>query len=415
MSMSMSLNVSEQVSRSLLKAVSECTSMAIRNCASHYNFDADEAIRMLNLSEIRVEKRIAKSVKKPKEGKEKVSKPRFPLPWNGEFNSNMCHALRQNNGLFTQCCGPKKSDSEFCKGCIQADGSSPKYGTMEGRMACSPMDFVDPAGRKPIAYTKIMKKFKVSMEDVVAEATKFGITVDPIHFAAPTESKRGRPKGEPKTKKEGKKGRPPKSKKVIQIEGDEDLFASLVASANGDSGSESDGEVKTEKKQEEKAKKAAEKAKKEAEKEAEKAKKEAEKLAEKAKKEAEKESEKAKKEAEKEAEKAKKLAEKEAEKAKKEAEKLAEKAKKEAEKAKKSSDKSSKKTKATPKEEDEPDVVKKIEENGKKYLKSKKTGIVYDYEEYVKNGEQVVVGKWNEEKSKIEFSNAEESDEEYEV
>ena len=388
--------------------------MAIRNCASHYNFDAEEAIRMLNLSEIRVEKRITKGEKKPKQGKEKVSKPRFPLPWNGEFNSNMCHALRQNNGLFTQCCGPKKSDSEFCKGCIPADGSSPKYGTMEGRMACSPMDFVDPAGRKPIAYTKIMKKFKVSMEDVIAEATKFGITVDPIHFASPTESKRGRPKGEPKTKKEGKKGRPPKSKKVIQIEGDEDLFASLVASANGDtdSGSESDGEVKTEKKQEEKAKKEAEKlaekAKKEAEKLAEKAKKEAEKLAEKAKKEAEKEAEKAKKEAEKEAEKAKK----EAEKAKKEAEKLAEKAKKDAEKT---SEKSSKKTKAAAKEEDEPDVVKKIEENGKKYLKSKKTGIVYDYEEYVKNSEQVVVGKWNEEKSKIEFTDAEESDEEYEV
>jgi len=65
-------------------------------------------------------------------------------------------------------------------------------------------------------------------------------------------------------------------------------------------------------------------------------------------------------------------------------------------------------------EEKEPDVVKKIEENGKKYLKSKKTGIIYDYNEYTQNGEQVVVGKWNENKSKIDFSNSEESEEEYE-
>jgi hypothetical protein len=49
----------------------------------------------------------------------------------------------------------------------------------------------------------------------------------------------------------------------------------------------------------------------------------------------------------------------------------------------------------------------------KKYLKSKKTGIVYDYNEYVNNGEQVVVGKWNESANKIDFNDAEESEEEY--
>ena len=63
-------------------------------------------------------------------------------------------------------------------------------------------------------------------------------------------------------------------------------------------------------------------------------------------------------------------------------------------------------------EDDEPDVVKKIEFEGKKYLKSKKTGIVYDYEEYVKNGDQVVVGKWNDNSNKIEFETCEEDYEE---
>jgi len=67
--------------------------------------------------------------------------------------------------------------------------------------------------------------------------------------------------------------------------------------------------------------------------------------------------------------------------------------------------------------EEEPDVVKKIEFEGKKYLKSKKSGIIYDYQEYVKNGEQVMVGKWNESKNKIDFNKAadEESEEEYDM
>ena len=57
--------------------------------------------------------------------------------------------------------------------------------------------------------------------------------------------------------------------------------------------------------------------------------------------------------------------------------------------------------------EEEADVVKKIEFEGKKYLKSKKTGIIY-------NMEQDVVGKWNAEKNRVDFNvEEEESEEEY--
>jgi hypothetical protein len=63
-------------------------------------------------------------------------------------------------------------------------------------------------------------------------------------------------------------------------------------------------------------------------------------------------------------------------------------------------------------EEEEADVVKKIDFEGKKYLKSKKTGIIYDYNEYVTNQEQVVVGKWNADTNKIDFQAAAESEEE---
>jgi colicin import membrane protein len=122
-----------------------------------------------------------------------------------------------------------------------------------------------------------------------------------------------------------------------------------------------------------------------------------------------KEQEKAERDAKLAAEKeAKKLALEQA-KAEKEAKLAAEKEAKKQEKAKKPS------KKAEPEEDEEPDVVKKIEFDGKKYLKSKKTGIVYDYAEYVQNGEQVVVGKWNENSNKIDFDAAEEEEEEYDI
>ena len=138
---------------------------------------------------------------------------------------------------------------------------------------------------------------------------------------------------------------------------------------------------------------------------------------------------KAEKEALKAAKEAEKLA-KEAEKAAKEAEKLALKEKKEAEKmAKKGEKKPVKKSekvsevvekvevekvevekvevKKVSEEVSEADVVKKFEYEGVKYLKSKKTGIIY-------NMDQEVVGKWNEESEKIDFEEEDDSSDEEE-
>jgi colicin import membrane protein len=275
------------------------------------------------------------------------------------------------------------------------------------RKAVGIFEYVDPKGRKPVAYTKVMKKYKVTEEQVLDEARKLNMVINPEHFASPEETKRGRPSKEKEPKEKGTRGRPKKSKKVIEIDGDtEDLFATLVANANEEVAevvkSEDEEKLKKEKLAAEKAEKlAAEKAEKLA-------KKEAERLAREEKKKAEEEEKALKKAA--------------AEQAKKEKELAAEKAKKEKEEAKKAKEatKSSKKVeKASPeeageKEDDEPDVVKKIEFEGKKYLKSKKTGIIYDYNEYTKNGEQVVVGKWNDASNKIDFNAAEEEEDEEE-
>ncbi len=416
--------INEQLNRLMVNAAQDLAQRSIKACAEHYNFDAEEAVRLLGLVNVKLAR--ARPVEiKPKKEKVVVAKAAFPMPYNGEFNDACCFALRQNNGLYTQCQAVRKN-GDFCKQCqVLADKTEgvPEYGTIQMRQAVGIFEYTDPKGRKPVAYTKVMKKYKITQEQALEEAGKFNININAEHFVvAEVDSKRGRPKAEkvPKEAK-GSKGRPKKAKKVLQIEGDDDdLFASLVADANNNSGEEVVIAPKKKGKSEEE---------KEAErlaKEAEKAEKEAKRLAEKAEKEAKLAAEKAEKEAKKEAERVAREEKKKAEEADKEAKKAAlELAKKEKEEklaAEKAAKESKKKPAAAPKAakepevEEEPDVVKKIEFEGKKYLKSKKTGIVYDYSEYVKNGEQVVIGKWNDAKNKIEFNNSgEESEEEYDM
>jgi len=427
--------VSEQLQRQLINTTQDVAMRCVQVLAEKFNFDADEAIQMLGLNLIKLERKAPeKVVKKAKTEKVAAPKSAFPLPYNGEFNAAYCYALRQNNGLYTQCTGARKGENSFCKGCasqMQKIGSEmPEYGTIQQRMAVGIFEYVDPKGRKPIAYAKIMKKYKITEEQVLAEAGKLNIIINPEHFVVPEETKRGRPSSqkEKAPKEKGVKGRPKKSKKVLQIEGDdEDLFAALVAEANEADDMVIAGKKKAgksdEEKEAERLQKEQEKAEKEAKRLAEKAEKEAKLAAEKAEKEAKKEAERLAREAKKAAEEAEKQAKKEAlekAKAEKEAKLAAEKAAKEAEKeAKKTAKKPEGRGKAAadpePEEDDEPDVVKKIEFEGKKYLKSKKTGIVYDYTKYVKEGEQVVVGKWSESANKIIFDDGEESEEEYDM
>lgn len=367
-----SVYITEQLNRLIVNAAMDLAKRSVAECASKYEFDAEDAFRFLGLQNVKLER--SKPVAAKKAPKEKAVKMAFPLPYNGECAAGCCSALRQNQGLYTQCTAAPKKGQLFCKACqVNADknGGVPEYGTITMRQSVGIFEYVDPKGRKPVAYTKLMKKYKVDQAAVLEEAAKFGIKVNDEHFVAPAETSKGRPKKEKvEAKREkGAKGRPKKDKKKLQIEGDDDdLFASLVADANATASAEP----------------AKKKGKSDEEKEAERIAKENEKK-------------------EKEAKRA-------AEKAEKEAKLAAEKAEKE---AKKSAKKPTAKPEPEPEVEEEPDVVKKIEFEGKKYLKSKKSGVIYDYNEYVKNGEQVVVGKWNDDKNKIDFANKEEEEEEY--
>jgi hypothetical protein len=428
-----SVYVSELLNRQMVSAAQELAQRAVAACARKYDFDCDEALNMLGLVNAHISSRKGKDVK----AKVISAKSSFPLPFNGELNNECCYALRQNSGLYTQCKSVRNGVNSYCKQCqVMADKTDgvPEYGTIQQRVEVGVLDYVDPKGRKPVAYSKIMKKYKISKEEVLEEASKFNININEVHFESQIVEKRGRPASKTVDKvatEKGPKGRPKKEKKVIQIEGDvEDLFAALVADAN---------EAQEENEAENEAKIAAEKQEKEAEKQEKAAKIAAEKEEKareaKAKITAEKEAKAAKIAAEKQ-EKAAKIAAEKQEKAReakakiaaeKEAKASEGKAKKPAEgKQKEAKKKSSKTPEGKAKEEtaaaaDEPDaeeeqdVVKKIEIDGKKYLKSKKSGIVYDYKEYINNSNQLVVGKWNNNTNKIDFTKSdEEIEEEYE-
>jgi chemotaxis protein histidine kinase CheA len=419
--------VTLQMERLIVNAAQELAKRAIHACAEKYGFNGSEAIEMLNLDDIKVSRQ-EKSEKQVKKPRTVVEKCRFPLPYNGLCNEEYCNGIRQNNGLYTQCQTVKKGKGMYCKSCqasADKNGGIPEYGNMSSRQAVGIFDYVDRKGRKPVAYTKVMKKFNVTQEEVLEEAGKLNMIIDENHFVdGIEEGKRGRPSSKKdKAAKEpkGTKGRPKKTKKVLEIAGDEDdLFASLVATANNDEESESEEEPVV-KEVAKKSKSEEEKEEKEAQRLKEKEVKEAQRLKEKEEKEAqrlkEKEEKEAKLVAEKEAKALKKQQEEEAKALKKQQEEET-KAQRLKEKEEKASTKSKKPVVAMEVEEEQEaaDVVKKIEFEGKKYLKSKKTGLIYDYKEYVQNGDQVIVGKWNETKNKIDFAAAgeEESEEEYE-
>ena len=407
-----------------------------------YNFDGEEGYRMIcNCEGLEIKS----SSKRSKKISSKAVKSAFPLPYNGELNGECCMGIRLNSGLYTQCPSIRPESGAYCGSCDKQAAKNehglPDYGNIQTRLSKYTKDeeFVDPSGKKPVAYTKVMKKFKVTEEQVREEAAKHNMVLDPRHFVE-AEKKSGRPasKVEKEPKELKAKGRPKKSKKVLELAGEEeDLFASLVMSSlvpsaanktvddvieetvTSEVSSEVDSDlnevinsslgdvdvivsaIPSKASKPSKPKVSAEEKKAEAL-----AQQNQKKLALAEQKLALAEQKKAEALAQ---QNQKKLA-------------LAELKKQEAELKKKpvtDKKKSVKKTKVDddddrpspafidPPAAEEADVVKKIMFEGKKYLKSKNTGIIY-------NMEQDVIGKWNEEKNRIDFDETgEESEEEY--
>lgn len=384
--------------------------------AKEYKFDAGAGVELLG--ELSVQK----------EGKSRAVKakrvvPKILLPFCGVVENDWCKAVRYNRGLFTQCTNACKGE-KFCKTCAKSvnEEGIPTYGLIEER---SNEGWTCPKGKSPVNYGNIMAKIDVTKEQAIAEAEKLGWTIAEEQFEV-VKTRKGRPakKAKEADEKPKKRGRPKKTKPVVEAAGTgDDLIAQLVQQAQQQNevveaqetedeesvdGSEpTDGATEDEStgdEAEEKPKKKVARKKKTAEE------KEAEKLAKaeaKAKAAAEK---KAAKEAEKQAAKEAKEAEKAAAKAAKEAEKKAKAdAKKAAKKPKKESPKKTPVEELTEEigeltveqpepldEEEEDDAVEvvKFTHDGKEYLRDA-DGIVYDIET------QEEVGGWDEHSNEL--------------
>ena len=188
-------------------------------CSRHYAFDGEEAVKLLGLLNPTVKSKITKE-------KRVVDKPRFTFPYNGDRNESVCQGLILNGGLFTQCEMSKKTQL-YCGKCSkQAEKNShgaPNYGTIIDRNSVGIMDYIDPTGKTPVPYLKFIKKKKWDLTEVQAEAEKYSININDIHFVEETSTK--------------KRGRKPRVRSQVAYDTDEeseDIFDTIIDKQTND-------------------------------------------------------------------------------------------------------------------------------------------------------------------------------------
>jgi hypothetical protein len=209
--------------------------------AEHYGFDAEEAIRFLDIDNASIEskkvvrkskktsdtettdgdssdgtvaKKTRKSSKKAKAVAEPVEKapprekPSTHLPFVGIVRDDWCHAIKRVDGLYTQCTN-EIMEGGYCKACFNQaqknENKKPNFGDIRERVEAGE-EWADPKGRKPVPYARLMKKFGATQEVVKAELLKF------FEYEA-DDSLFEMPEPKPKAKKEPKAKKSKKSKK----------------------------------------------------------------------------------------------------------------------------------------------------------------------------------------------------------
>ena len=245
----------------------------VQRLAKHYGFNYLEAMRMLDSDEVSPvknatplkihekpntpepvveekpktpepvveEKPKTKTTKKKKakktSDKPKYVKPKHPLPWTGKVVDTWCMGLRPNHGMLSQCTQGQKTDG-LCTTCFnqkQTNGKT-KCGTVQDRIAADDAGIVyknPETGKVPVKLGAVLTKMKITKEDAIAEAAKFGIEIPDSEFENVKKAK-GRPPSER-----------PKNK-------DEDKLDALIAKAVSAVSSTSESESETENKVQEK-------------------------------------------------------------------------------------------------------------------------------------------------------------------
>ena len=245
-----SVVISTGIEKALTSMAGDSMIALVRVLAEKYNFDAEDTIRELGLTEIQVTKK-KRTPKEPNEKKEKKVKevkpprdvPTCILPWTGTaVDRDWCQAIKYNHGLYNQCTKERVAGTSFCKTCANQctkNGTDqPDFGTVEDRAACGLFEYKAGKAQKPcLPLANVINKFgDVTRETIESEAARFGIEIPEEQWVAQV-AKRGRPptpdaekkSAEPKEKK--KRGRPAKKAKHQESIPAQDLIASLVADA----------------------------------------------------------------------------------------------------------------------------------------------------------------------------------------
>lgn len=239
-----SIIISDIMERHIKNICTEVLDIAVRQLGNKYGFDHEKAIAELNLPTFKR----TEAISRRKDANDKSKKtpnnvPAIPLPFCGVINDTWCHAIVKNSKLFTQCTNLKNEQGDYCKKCskIAAKEGSMPFGDIQERIECPLMEFKDPKGVQVVPYAVVMKKLNITPETAIAEAAKFGWTIDEAQFNLP-EKARGRPKknndeeSSQEEKTAAKRGRPKKDKplKASSKVGD-DIIAGLLAQAKSQS------------------------------------------------------------------------------------------------------------------------------------------------------------------------------------
>ena len=376
-----SMMLSSKVIESMERSMKEVVRSYVKDCCEANGLNVEEELKRMNIDNLKIVEKSSKKVEKVK----KVKKVVIPMPFSKSLiKEEGCCGLSYNHGLFTQCEKSKMSNGSYCVTC-QSEGDKntsgePNNGTITERLEKELYEFKDPKGRKAISYLKVLEKLKLTKEAALTEANRLNIEINEAHLTELVKEKKIT------------RGRPKKSKKIVEAENVTDLFAKLTADVVEEESTVVEESNEVIKKKKTKLS--------EEEKEAKKLEKEAKKL---------------EKEAELEAKKEAKKLELEAKKAEREAKRKQEKAEKAA--AKKTTKKETKKVavKEDPKEvveeakTPEKVTVTRATINGKQYLKSS-NNILYDPES------KEEVGLWDPESKSIKElpDDEEEEEEEYE-
>ena len=230
--------MSDKVEKYLENVFRKVGTNVVKELSDKYGFKYEEALKHLNLGEIKVEK------EDKSKGCVSVSQ-KFPLPFCGEKCEQNCNAIRLNHGLYTQCTNigtEEEYNNIMCKTCInQMNKNSnriPTYGYIDERITLGD-NYTDPKGKSPVSYGNIMKKLNITREEAEKEAKKQGLKIPEKQFEIKI-ARLGRPKKDTTTvdtsgsedePPKKARGRPKKEKEIVNSSTGEDIIKELVNKA----------------------------------------------------------------------------------------------------------------------------------------------------------------------------------------